>query len=88
MSDIMKSKAFDEFLQKRCEEITADDEECVEIRQAICKIEDELTAVLSTEDMDKFVCFESLTVKLASCVGPLLYSKGLTDFSHFITTPK
>ena len=42
MNDIMSSPAFQEFLQKRCEEITADDEENIMTCQEILQLEKEL----------------------------------------------
>jgi len=79
MSDIMNSKAFDEFLQKRCEEITADDEECKKINEQILQIENEIRSLISGNLLKKFDEYGELHLILISHVCPLVYGCGIQE---------
>ena len=64
MNDIIGSLAYQEFLQKRCEEKMLKDEKCIEINIQIFQLEKELIPILSTEAKKKFFQIESLSNEL------------------------
>lgn len=64
MSNILSSKAFHEFIQKRCEEIKAEDKTCCRINSKILQLEKELLPMLSDEAKVKFLKIDELTLEL------------------------
>lgn len=83
MNDIMSSAAYQEFLQKRCIEITKEDETAIELGQQISKIEGELILLLSDQALKKYLEIEELGNELIAHIGPILYSVGLLGRSCF-----
>ena len=80
MNDIIKSAAFQEFLQKRCEEIIEKDEEYMEINNLILQKENEIKILASDELLIKLNEYEKLNTDLIACVGLLLYGQAIKDF--------
>jgi hypothetical protein len=64
MSGIITSAAFQEFIQKRCEEIITNDEKCYKVNREILELEKELIPLLSKEAKDKFLKIDELTLEL------------------------
>jgi hypothetical protein len=64
MSDILKSQAFQEFLQNKCEEITANDDEYQFINKKILSIEKDFFPLLSPDLMKKYLEIDNLTFRL------------------------
>jgi hypothetical protein len=77
MNDIFESPAFQEFLQKRCEEITTNDEECKKINEQILRVEDEIKSLISGDLLEKFDEYGELNLIFLSHVCPLLYGQGI-----------
>ena len=67
----MESKAFDEFLAKRCEEILENDEFYININHDILKIEQELLPLLTHEALNKFLKIDELSIKLINRICKL-----------------
>jgi hypothetical protein len=80
MNDIMSSAAFQEFLQKRCEEIAGEDGECERINSKILLVESEIRSSIPSELLKKFDEYGTLNLKLISHVCPLVYKHGIQDF--------
>jgi hypothetical protein len=64
MSDIFESPAFQEFLQKRGEEIMANDDEYQFINKKILSIEKGFFPLLSPDLMKKYLEIDNLTFQL------------------------
>ena len=64
MNDIFESPAFQEFLQKRCEEILTEDEKCINLNREILMLEKEILPMLSTESRDIFLKIDELALEL------------------------
>lgn len=67
------SKAFEEFVMKRCEEIINNDQEC---RQLSCKVTEkikELKETLSNEQIKIFLEYESLDSELNERIKYIMY---------------
>jgi hypothetical protein len=63
MSDILKSQAFQEFLQKRCEEITANDDTHKELNKKLIKLDKSLKSIMSPEAYKIFMEYESISIR-------------------------
>jgi hypothetical protein len=76
MSDVINSAAFQEFLQKRCEEIIESDEACKKINREILELEKELLPALSKDALDKVLKIDELTMELINQIfilfGPII----------------
>lgn len=70
-SDRIDSPAFQEFVQKRCEEITANDEICRKINKEILELEKELLPILSEEAKTKFFKIDEFTFELINRISAL-----------------
>jgi len=72
MNDIMSSAAFQEFLQKRCEEIISSDVECSRLNSKIIALEKELLSMMSNEAKEKYLEIEELIIERNTIVAVLL----------------
>ena len=72
MSNILTSPAFQEFLQKRIDEIIAKDERCCEINKRILELEKELLILLPDNAKEKYLEIEELTTELTYLIPQLL----------------
>jgi hypothetical protein len=61
MNDILASQAFQEFLQKRCEEIIASDKECCDISNLIVQKEDMIKAKAPAHLLPHIIEYEKLS---------------------------
>jgi len=77
MSDIFESPAFQEFLQKRCEEITLEDEEYQKISEQILQAESEIKSLISGELLKIFDEYSALNLALLAHACPLVYGRGI-----------
>ena len=77
MSGIITSAAFQEFIQKRCEEITINDEVCCKINENILRLEKELLPTLSDEAKVKFLKIDELTFALINQIYSLIPTTNL-----------
>jgi hypothetical protein len=73
MDDIIKSSAFQEFLQKRSEEIITDDKVCQDINKELLALEKELLPTLSEESLKKVLRMDALTHKLIDRIPTVLH---------------
>lgn len=80
MNDIMSSAAFQEFLQKRCEEILTNDNEYSEINDHITRLESEINILASGELLNKIMEYERLNTNSVACCAALIYRSVLNDF--------
>lgn len=80
MGGIFKSPVFQEFLQKRCEEITTNDKEYVKINDLILKKEAEIELLASGDLLKKISEYEDLNLNLIACAETLLYEQAIKDF--------
>jgi len=64
MDDIFKSLAFQEFLQKRCEEIIENDERCISLNSKILKLEQELYPLLSEKTLGMVLKIDEFTLEI------------------------
>jgi hypothetical protein len=64
MNDISESPAFQEFLQKRYEEITANDEEYRSINKKILTIEKEFVPLLPPDLLKQYLEIDNLNFKI------------------------
>ena len=71
MNEIFNSQAFQEFLQKRCEEIIANDGRCVNLNQEILALEREILPMLSQEAKVIFLKIDELTLELIEHISVL-----------------
>ena len=69
------SKAFDEFIYKRCEEIVSNDEECNQLKEDILCIDEKIRNSLNSEQLKIFNDYEGLMINLKSLEGFKLYKK-------------
>jgi hypothetical protein len=72
MNDIMSSVVFQEFLQKRCEEIVKYDGECQKINREILELEKELFPILPKDILGKVLKIDELTMELLNHIYILL----------------
>lgn len=72
MSNILTSPAFQEFLQKRIDEIITKDERCCEINKRILELEKELLILLPDNAKEKYLEIEELTTELTYLIPQLL----------------
>jgi hypothetical protein len=79
MNDIMGSPAFQEFLQKRCEEITESDNEYRTINDQILQLENEIASSAPNEFQKKIREYEKLNLDLLTHAMPLIYRMALRD---------
>jgi hypothetical protein len=75
----MESKAFEEFVQKRCEEIIAEDKECNAINKKILNIEKELMPLLPVELKNKLLEIDRLSLALVNRVCAITTDKITTN---------
>lgn len=68
-----ESKAFKEYILKRCDEIITSDEYCAEINHEILKLEQKLLPLLSHEALSIFLKIDELNMKLTDHISTLLY---------------
>ena len=80
MNDICNSPAFQEFLQKRCEEIAMKDKEYVKINELILSMENEIKVLVSDELLKKLNKYEKLNLDLMARAETLFYSQAIKDF--------
>jgi hypothetical protein len=81
MNDIMSSVAFQEFLQKRCEEIIEGDEEYRGINELILQKEGKIKTLVSGELLIKINEYEKLNLDLIAHAIFLIYRQAIDDFS-------
>jgi hypothetical protein len=79
MSDIFESQAFQEFLQKRCEEIITEDEECLKVIDETRIIGKEFFNSLSTDQQKAYLEFESSAEKRNTQCATTLYKRAMRD---------
>lgn len=72
MSNILTSPAYQEFLQKRIDEIITKDERCCEINKRILELEKELLILLPDNAKEKYLEIEELTTELTYLIPQLL----------------
>jgi hypothetical protein len=80
MSDVINSAAFQEFLQKRCEEIIESDEEYRGINELILQKEGEIKTLVSGELLVKINEYEKLNLDLVAHAVILIYQQAIDDF--------
>ena len=73
MSNIAESASFQEFIQKRADEIIANDEHCVGLNREILRLEYKLLPLLSPEARDIFLKIDEFTMEFIERVCFLLY---------------
>jgi len=71
----MESKAVEEYVSKRCEEIISKDEECHNINKKILSIEKELVPFLPVELKNKLLEIDRLSHMLINRICLLTYDK-------------
>ena len=79
MNDIFKSPAFQEFLQKRCEEIITEDEECLKVIDETRIIGNAFFNSLSTDQQQAYLEFESSAEKRNTQCATTLYKHAIKD---------
>lgn len=67
------SKAFEEFIMARCEEIIELDKKCIQLNSEILKLEKELYPALSKEILDKVLKIDELTTELINQICVLFH---------------
>ena len=82
MNDILSSQAFQEFLQKRCEEILTNDNEYSEINDHITRLESEINILASGELLNKIMEYERLNTNSVACCAALIYRSAMNDFER------
>jgi hypothetical protein len=75
MDDLFNSAAFQEFLQKRCEEIIEDDKVCQDINKELLALEKELLPTLSEESLKKVLKIDALTQRLIAHIPVICTEK-------------
>jgi hypothetical protein len=80
MSNIFKSLAFQDFIQKRCEEILMNDKEYLKINNRITELESEINNLASGNLLKKIREYEKLNSDSIACCAPLLYIHATKDF--------
>jgi hypothetical protein len=80
MSGIITSAAFQEFIQKRCEEIVLHDSVYNQTNKEILVLESQMRKLMSGELSEKFNKYEGMVSNLSDYVETLLYSQGWSDF--------
>lgn len=78
-----KSELFEEFIMRRCEEISNEDEECQKCNEAILKIETEIKGLIPKEILLKFEEYEKLNTDLLAHSHMLFYKKAIEDIFSF-----
>ena len=79
MSKLFESQAFQEFLQKRCEEIITEDEECREVDRLITNAETILKTTFSSIQLETFLQYEKLCSDYQLISNVAIYKKCLCD---------
>ena len=79
MSDIFESPAFQEFLQKRCEEITESDKHIRDIDSLITESENKLKCTFSKIQLELFLQYEKLCSDYQLISNVAIYKKCLCD---------
>ena len=79
MSDIFESPAFQEFLQKRCEEITSGNEQIKNIDFLIIETENKLKCTFSKIQLDLFLQYEKLCSDYQFLAEKIIYEQCLRD---------
>jgi len=80
MSDVINSAAFQEFLQKRCEEIIESDKEYRDINELILQKEEEIKALAPAALLVKINEYENLNLDLVAHAVILIYRQAIDDF--------
>lgn len=75
MKDIFSSPAFQEFLQKRVEEVLTKDEYYNKLDTKILEIEKEFLPMLSDKAKEKYLEIEELTMELRNHANLIIISK-------------
>lgn len=75
-------EAYQEFLQKRCEEITENDKTYIDISNDIMKAESEIRKLVSDEVYKKLREYEELNLSLIGYVTPLIYHNCIKDIMN------
>jgi|LSQX01.2.fsa_nt_gb hypothetical protein len=75
MNDILASAAFLEFLQKRCEEIITNDEECKNLTAEALQLEKKLYPLLGEEELRLTLEIDNLNFMLFNCVLGIFYRR-------------
>lgn len=70
-NDVNQSPAFQEFLQKRRDEIVERDEICISLNREILNIERKLLPLLPKEALDKVLKIDELTMELINHICTL-----------------
>ena len=78
-NDIRQSPAFQEFLQKRCEEITESDEIARRMDSFIFKTEKDLKSNFSKEKVGLFLQYEKMVISYQEHIIRLAYMQGYND---------
>jgi hypothetical protein len=79
MSDIFESPAFQEFLQKRCEEITESDKHIRDIDSLITESENKLKCTFSKIQLELFLQYEKLCSDYQFLAEKIIYEQCLRD---------
>jgi hypothetical protein len=79
MNDIFESQAFQEFLQKRCEEILLNDEIYCKLNNSVIDQERDFKKTLSPEQIHMYNCIEKTSLECSKRRDEILYRRGLTD---------
>jgi hypothetical protein len=76
------SKAYDEFVSKRCEEIMLDDEKYNGINSCILNLESELKKTLSPEQIKKYNLIEEMNIKSICDLAICIYKTSISDIKE------
>jgi hypothetical protein len=79
MSDILKSPAFQEFLQKRCEEIVSQDIRTHGLDLLITEAEDKLKCTFSKAQLELFLQYEKLCSDYQFLTEKIIYEQSIRD---------
>lgn len=77
------SKLFEEFVKRRCEEITQEDGRYREICACIAQLEEQVKKSAPKEALLKLQAYSNLVLKLEGYTQELFYKKGIKDFLLF-----
>lgn len=82
MNDIMSSPAFQEFLQKRCEEIVSNDRQIRDIDFLITEAENKLKRTFSKTQLELFLQYEKLCSDYQIVTEKTIYEQCLRDSAY------
>ena len=79
MNGIFESPAFQEFLQKRCEEILLNDEVYCKLDSSVIDHERNFKKTLSPEQIRMYDSIEKTSLECSTRGNEILYKQGLSD---------